>query len=582
MTRALDSKQLGAIRTSLGIVAGQYSNKGLKEHNEDSIGIKVPDEPLLSSKGIVVAIADGVSGSSAGREASESCIKSLVFDYYSTPESWTVKNSCQKVLGAINRWLYGQSQVRHQLLGNGLLTTLSAIVFKSNTAHIFHVGDSRVYRLREGEFERLTRDHHRWSGNEKGFLSRAMGADVNVEIDYRKVDLQLHDTFILTTDGVHEFVRTKELIDIITANRTNPEKASREVVTKALENGSNDNVSCQIVTLSSLPHLDEESFFTQLAELPFPPPLESGMSLGGYRIVRELHASHRTQVYLAKEELTKRKVVLKTPSVNFEDDPVYIDGFLNEEWTGKRINNTHVLKVLPPVQSRKFLYYITEHVDGMSLREWMNDNPNPTLSEVRSIVDQLIKGVRAFQRLEMVHRDLKPENIMIDKDGTVKIIDFGSTKIAGIEEIHKPIDRNQLLGTLDYAAPEYFQGYSGSHQSDIYAVAVITYEMLCGKLPYGAPLSLKRIKKAHYVPASYHNPNVPDWVNAALEKGVKLNTSERYQALSEFYLDLLQPNEKILGSKENSLIDRNPVAFWQGIAVIMLICNIALVFILAR
>ncbi|MDH3326348.1 MAG: bifunctional protein-serine/threonine kinase/phosphatase [Gammaproteobacteria bacterium] len=567
--------------SKLSVIAGQYSEKGIKEANEDSCAIRVPDEPLLTSKGIVVAIADGVSSSLAGREASESCIRSLVSDYYSTSETWTVRTSCQKVLGAINRWLYGQSQNVHHSK-HGMLTTLSAVIIKSTTAHLFHVGDSRIYRLRNGEFERLTRDHHRWAGDQKSFLSRAMGADVNIEIDYRSLDVEPDDLFFLSTDGVHEFVRTQNLIDLITTDYDNPERATKEIVKKALENGSNDNVTCQICRVENLPDLDEEEFYRQLTELPFPPPLEEGMILDGYKIVREIHASTRTQVYLATDQDNGNKVILKTPSVNFEDDPIYIEGFLNEEWAGKRINNPHVLKIKESSRQRKFLYYVTEFIDGMTLREWITDNPLPNIAEVRHILTQIIAGVRAFQRQEMVHQDLKPENIMIDSQGTVKIVDFGSTKIAGIQEITKPIERNQLLGTLDYAAPEYFQGESGTHQSDIYSIAVITYEMLCGKLPYGESLSAKKLKRVRYQPARQINQNIPTWIDGALEKGVLLDPVRRYQTLSEFLFDLTKPNPELARFGGKSIMEKNPVAFWKGLTIFLFISNIFLLYMLSQ
>lgn len=566
--------------SKLSVIAGQYSEKGLKETNEDSCAIRVPDEPLLTSKGIVVAIADGVSSSLAGREASESCIRSLVSDYYSTSEAWTVRTSCQKVLGAINRWLYGQSQNVHHSK-HGMLTTMSAVVIKSTTAHLFHVGDSRINRLRKGEFERLTRDHHRWAGDKKSFLSRAMGADINIEIDYRSLDVEPDDLFFLSTDGVHEFVRTQDLIDLITAHYDNPERATKEIVTKALENGSNDNVTCQICRVENLPDLNEEEFYRTLTELPFPPPLEEGMILDGYKIVREIHASARTQVYLAIDQESGAKVVLKTPSINFEDDPVYIEGFLNEEWAGKRINNPHVLKIIEASRQRKFLYYVTEFINGVTLREWMTDNPHPNIADVRHILKQIITGVRAFQRQEMVHQDLKPENIMIDAQGTVKIVDFGSTKIAGIQEITKPIERNQLLGTLDYAAPEYFKGETGTHQSDIFSIAAITYEMLCGKLPYGEPLNEKKLKHVRYQSARQINKNIPVWIDGALEKGVLLDPVRRYQTLSEFLFDLTKPNPELARFGGQSILEKNPLAFWKGLTILLFIFNVILLYALS-
>ena len=115
----------------------------------------------------------------------------------------------------------------------------------------------------------------------------------------------------------------------------------------------------------------------------------------------------------------------------------------------------------------------------------MNKHHLAKIKGVMSLTQGIIKGLRVFHRLEMLHRDLKPENIMIAKSCEVKIIDFGSVKIAGIHEINTPVERLELLGTKNYTAPEYLLGGEGNNQSDIYSLGVIIYEMLTGQLPYG-------------------------------------------------------------------------------------------------
>jgi len=563
--------------SNLTINAGQYSEKGTKPSNEDACGIRTPDDTLLTSKGIAVAIADGVSSAEAGREAAEACIKGFLSDYYSTSESWTVKTSGQKVLGALNRWLYGRSQGIHGS-GQGMLTTFSAMVIKSTTAHLFHVGDTRIYRLRDGdELKCLTRDHQTWISSEKAFLSRAMGADLAVDIDYRSVPVEVGDVFFLTTDGVHEHISNQEIIALYQANKTHLEQAACNIVTRALEYGSPDNVTCQIVSIETLASQNEEEFYQHLTELPFPPSLENGQTIDAYKIIREIHASNRTQVYLALDNDTNDKVILKTPSVNFQDDAEYIDGFLHEEWAGKRINNSHVLKILEPKQQRRCLYYVSEYIEGQTLEQWINDHPQADITEVRPLIEQIVAGVRAFHRQEMLHQDLKPGNIMIDIHGTAKIIDFGSTKIAGIQEVNTPIERGTLLGTYDYAAPEYFEGYPGSNRSDLYSIAAITYEMLTGKLPYGKPLSKRALKRVRYIPARQINPALPIWVDAALEKAVQLNPALRYERMSELISDLAKPNPDLV-KKEQPLLERNPVGFWRGLAIGLLILNLILLY----
>ena len=368
---------------------------------------------------------------------------------------------------------------------------------------------------------------------------------------------------------------------LLESHRGRPEQAARALARQAMAAGSRDNVTCQVFVIEKLPDVDEETFYRQLAELPFPPPLDNGMVLDGYRILRELYASNRSQVYLALDTVNGEKVVIKTPSVNFEDDPAYIDRFLHEEWAGRRIHNPHVLRVLEPRRRRRFLYYVTEYLEGQTLRQWMNDHPLPALQEVRPLVTQIAAGIRAFHRQEMIHQDLKPENIMIDTHGTVKIVDFGATRIAGIQEIASPIRHDHPLGTLDYAAPEYFQGYAGTPRSDLYSLGTITYEMLTGHLPYGGPLSVRALKRARYHPATRYNPEVPAWVDGALQKAVHKQPQRRYDSLSEFTYDLAHPNPAFLQT-DSPLLERNPTAFWRGLALLEALVLLLMLALLVR
>ena len=160
--------------------------------------------------------------------------------------------------------------------------------------------------------------------------------------------------------------------------------------------------------------------------------------------------------------------------------------------------------------------------DGETLREWTDKHPKPYIREIRLIIEQVSKGLRAFHRMEMLHQDLKPENIIIDKSGTVKIIDFGSVKIAGIAEM-TPLEKHQednILGTLNYTAPEYHLGQRGTIKSDLYSLGVITYEMINGALPFGVDMPEKpnkiNLAKLNYVPSFHKNTMVPIWIDGAL------------------------------------------------------------------
>lgn len=575
---------------NLSVTIGQMSIAGIKPENEDFLGSYIPsketdDAAQLESKGITIAIADGMSGSDGGKEASQVSVSQFLTDYYGTPESWTVKQAATKILTALNTWLYSQGQQKYGT-AKGMVTTFSAVVIKSQTAHLFHVGDSRIYRLRGTDFVQLTRDHRVWITNDRDYLSRAMGIDTHLEIDYRATAVQQDDIYLLTTDGIHDFVGDKEIQEIIETHKNDPQKISEKLLKAASANECNDNISALALKVDYLPEPDKTEFYEQLTQLPFPPDLKAGNVIDGYKILRELNASSRSQVYLAEDTLSKkiknlpRKVVIKTPSVNFEDDPSYIDLFLHEEWVAKRLQSPHLIKVCGMDRKRTFLYTVVEYVQGQSLKQWMSDNPKPTLIQVRGTVDQIARGLRAMHRLEMIHQDLKPDNILLDEFNTLKIIDFGSTKIAGLAEIKSVVEHNQIVGTANYSAPEYFKGKSGTNHSDIYSLGVIAYEVLTGKLPYGETSAERASKKKfNYVSARQYNPMVPDWMDACLRKAVHPNPEKRYGLLSEFLSDFSKPNQALLDRNSSQpLLERNPLAFWRGVAFIQLIIILLLVF----
>jgi serine/threonine protein kinase len=330
-----------------------------------------------------------------------------------------------------------------------------------------------------------------------------------------------------------------------------------------------------LLKVQALPVVTGDDVMQRIAELPFPPNLAPGMTIDGYEILRELHLSKRSEVFLALDKDNGQKVVLKTPSSNFADDPEYLDAFLHEEWVGRRVQSAHLLKIQQP-QRRQFLYNITEYVEGQSLASWLADNGRASLSQMREFARQLVSGLRAMHRQEMFHQDLKPENVLIDDNGTLKLIDFGSTHIAGISEIDRQYLGNVAQGTLSYAAPECIQGEAGTKPSDLYSLGVIVYELLTGELPYGEFDRPEALVRRSYTPAFEHNPEIPRWVDAAIAKAVQPDPRRRYDSLSEFLFDLSRPNPGFNLGEPQPLIKSNPVAFWRGLSVLLFGLLIAL------
>ncbi|PAU58525.1 protein kinase [Pseudomonas sp. PIC25] len=558
--------------SQLSVSVGQHSAKGRKSVNQDFHGVCIPPEPQLSSKGIAIAVADGIGSSAVSHIASEAAIGSFLEDYYCTSDAWSVKKSAHRVLMAANSWLYAQtrqSQYRYDM-DRGYVCTLSALVLKATTAYLFHAGDTRIHRLRDGELERLTEDHRLWVSRETSYLSRALGITPHLELDHRSLSLEVGDLFLLTTDGVHEHLTAAAMVELIHAHGDDLDGAARALVDAALSRGSDDNLTVQLVRVEALPSRDADELHRQLAELALPPLLSPRMEFDGYRIVREIHASSRSHVYLALDG--NAPVALKAPSVDLQQDRGHLERLLTEEWIARRIDSAHVLKAPAQTRRRSYLYTVSEFVEGQTLRQWMVDNPSPGLEKVRDLIEQIARGLQAFHRLEMLHQDLRPDNVLIDATGTLKLIDFGSAQVAGLQE-RESLPRDQLLGTAQYAAPEYFLGESGSPRSDQYSLGVIAYQLLSGRLPYGAEVAKCRTRAEQgrlvYQPLRDSNREVPAWIDDVLRKAVHPDPHKRYAELSEFLYELRHPSAEFLRKQRPPLLERNPVQFWRSVALVL-------------
>lgn len=568
--------------SGLQVALGQASDRGRKPVNQDFYAARVPTGSLLELKGIAVAVADGISTSSVSHIASQTAVMSFLADYYSTPDAWSVRQSAQRVLAATSSWLYSQTRESEYRYDNerGYVCTFSALIIKAATAYVFHVGDSRIYRLRGGQVEQLTRDHRIRVAADTSYLARALGISQHVEIDHQTLSVEPHDAFILATDGLYEFVDPHTLCDLISEHSDDLNSAAQLLLEHALEQGSTDNLTVQVLRVECLPEPSALEFNQQLTGLPPAPLLENRTLFEGFTIERELHANSRSHVYLATDNISGERVALKVPSIDLRQNQDYLERLMLEEWVARRINNPHVLKAAAQTHPRRYLYTVSQYLDGQTLQQWMLDHPMPELQTVRSIVEQIAKGLRAFHRLDMLHQDLRPQNVMIDHAGTVTIIDFGSVSVAGLDEMQVASDTALILGTRQYTAPEYFIGYKGTAQSDLFSLGVITYQLLSGQLPYGTDIAQANSRTAQrrlkYRNITYYRQDLPAWLDEVLRKAVQPDPSRRYPALSEFVAALHQPADATMAIPP--LLERDPVAVWQWISLILAVALILATF----
>lgn len=576
----------------LQVSLGGYSSAGLKESNQDAFASLVPNLTELTAKGVVAVIADGVSSASKAAEAAQISVTQFISDYYATPPTWSTQKSASKVLSSLNQWLYAQTDAQS---GYTLqwLTTFSALIIKSSTAYIFHVGDTRISQYRHNELEAITTDHQQKQGPSYSVLTRALGADHRLQVDVQQVAIQAGDIFVLTCDGVHDYIPDHQLKAQLSklakvSSSEELEQHAQSLTELAITNGSKDNVSCLLVQVGATPNRALAEVERELLNKAIPPALNVGHKIDDYTICKVIHASTRSHLYLASHANEVGTCVLKMPSQNLADDSGYLQGFIREAWLGEKLTNPHVMKIKPGSESSQFLYHVCDYIEGQTLGQWMLDNPKPSLAQVREIIVQVITALRSFQRLDVVHRDLKPDNIMIDTYGKVFLIDYGTALIASLDENNDSVSETVPQGTLNYIAPETLLTLHADHQSDLFSLGVITYEMLCGELPY-KPMKTSEFNKHSYSHHSEKNrvkdfeqwqyrsirhfrTDLPPWLDMVLSKATQAEPTLRFQALSEFKSNLVQPKSSALAEyKSQPLLQRNPVLFWQGAALIFFI-----------
>ncbi len=553
---------------------GQSSLTGPRERNEDYVGIVTPVSEQLSIKGALIAVADGVSGSAGGGEASEMTVRTVSADYYATPDTWEPHSALDKVLTATNRWVLSQANANRDMAG--MATTLSLLILRGQRYYSAHVGDTRIYLLRGNVLKQLTTDHVWDRPDMRHVLKRAIGLDAHLTADFGEGNLQVGDVFALLSDGVWDGLDDLAIHQGLT-KFDNPNLVAEHLTNAALKKGSVDNSTAVIVKIIGLGKESLSDLIAGGKHLAVPPKLNIGQMLDDFEVVETLHESRVSLLYKVKNTETLQLFVLKTLQPLLANDIDSCNALLNEEWLAKRVVSQYVPQILPiSTEKRSKLYYVMSWHEGATLQQRLDSGHHFTASGVAKLGVELMRGIGALHRLSIIHRDIKPANVHVASDQRLRILDLGvaySQNVGKIESMHNP-------GTPSFMAPELFEGTKANEQSDIYAAGVTLYHLLTRKYPHGEIEPFQHPKFSEPIPITRYRPDIPAWLDNIIQKAVVRDLSKRFETAEEMLLALEHGELKPISAQRTPLIARARLVKWQWIAIFSFIINILLIYLL--
>ena len=272
--------------------------------------------------------------------------------------------------------------------------------------------------------------------------------------------------------------------------------------------------------------------------------LRTGDVLDHYRIENLVARSGMASIFRATDVRTGRPVALKIPHPEMEADVVLYDRFQREQDIGQKLDHPNVMKVMPNDHASQ-VYMVMEWVDGRLLRQILMEKRKLPIERAVDLTKKICDALDYIHRHGVVHRDLKPENIMVDDEDHVKLIDFG---IAGHEGSRRLTfaKLSQLMGTPDYISPEQVKGKRGDGRSDIYALGVMFYEMLTGKVPFQGPNAFAIMNDRllnNPIPPREIDPSIPAELQEIIYRALERDPKNRYATAKEFLWDLEHPDQ---------------------------------------
>lgn len=549
----------------LTLSIGEATATGPRPENQDALRSVTPAPALALSKGHLFALADGVSHCADGGLAARSTVQALAMDYYSTPETWPIAQSLDRLLLAQNRWLQAGAQ------GQPLLTTLTALVLRGHRYTLAHVGDCRAYHLRGQTLSCLTEDHVWQQPGMQHVLTRALGLEAHLIVDFHEGDLQIGDCFLLVSDGVWACLGDPAIRRIL-LDEANPMSAAHALIQAAHLAGSQDNASALLVRVDALPDKPLADALAEVAGWPVPPRLKEGQMFEGWQVEQRLTISQQSWLYRVRDS-AGRPWLLKTLAPGQQGDTQAMQALLMEEWFLRRVAGRAFVE-LHPLPQRQHLYYVQREYPGRTLAvQFKQAGPFP-LGEWLDTATRLLRALGQLHRRNILHRDIKPENLHRGNDGELRLLDFGLAYCPSLSHECE----GAVPGTPSYLAPETFEGAAPGPQQDLFAVGVTLYYLLTGHYPYGEIEAFQRPRFQQPERVLRYRHDVPLWLNDWLLRGVAVDPAQRFETAEEALL-LLEQGERQPALPPKALLEREPLKFWRTVACVSLLINLAVVLL---
>ena len=565
-------QRVSGVRASVGFA----SETGPRQRNEDFAGAVFGWELPKPRRDVVAAIADGIGGAKGGRVAAETAVRGFLDGFCDLPETMEVQRAAATIIAALNGWIHAQGRRDTALAGMGC--TFTALVLRGRIAHVLHVGDTRVYRLRGDRLNLLTTDHVRGGGAGRShILTRALGVETEVRLDYVAQPVALHDRFLMCSDGVHGSL-TAETMASILRERSASDDSAHALVAAALDTGTTDNSTALVVDVVDLPTGESVDIGADIIQLPLIPVPVGGETIDGFVLKVLMSDGRYTRLFGAVDDIEGGDVVLKFPKPQVASEAAYHSAFVREAWVGARVNSPWVGRVIELPQGRQTcLYTVMPLYQGELLENRLARRPLLGLEEGRNIAIKLAHGAAALHRDGIIHRDIKPDNVVLEAEGSLKLIDLGVVRLPGFEYF-PPED---IPGTLAYMAPEMLAGEPGNEATDIYSLGVTMFRAFTGEFPYDNPDATSAPRRKRPFPLADLRPDLPAWLQALLGRAIALDPADRFRDMNEFALAMESgpPRAPPVVRRPLTLYERAPLKFWQGVAALL---ALALLLLLLR